>query len=59
MKKAKAKNNWRKTIKNKICAGLFLMIGLIPIWIEGDGTLMLLMLIFAISLLFAKENYID
>ena len=59
MKKAKTKNNWRKTIKNKIYAGLFLLIGLIPIWIEGDGTLMLLMLIFAISLLFAKENYID
>lgn len=59
MKKAKAKNNWRKTINNKIYAGLFIVIGLIPIWIEGDGTLMLLMLIFAISLLFAKENYID
>ena len=59
MKKTKTKNNWRKTIKNKIYMGLFLLIGLIPIWIEGDGTPMLLMLVFAIPLLFAKENYID
>ena len=41
MKKVKTKTNWRKTIKNKICAVIFLLIGLMPILIDGDGTLML------------------
>ena len=59
MRKAKRKNNWRKTIKNKIIAVLMVLITLPLVFIEGDGTGTLFMLLIAIPIFFAKNNLIN
>lgn len=47
-----------ETLANKILALILVFIGVIPIWIIEDGTFLVLMLIFAVPLFFAKENEI-
>lgn len=49
----------KKTIKNKIVAMVFLIVGLLSVLIEGDITALVLFGIIAIPLFFAKENYIN
>lgn len=46
----------RRTIKNKIMAILLVTAGLVPVFIEGDATVLVLSLIFAIPMFFAKKD---
>lgn len=48
----------RRTYKNKLCAISLFIIGLVPMYIINDATVMVLMLIFGVPLFFAKRNYI-
>lgn len=50
---------WKKELlKNKLCALVLILIGLVPILIERDGTFFIFALIFGLPLFFAKENCI-
>ena len=51
------KRYMRKTYKNKLCAIVLLMAGMVPVWLDRDGTALLLMLVIAIPLFFSKKNY--
>ncbi len=48
----------KKTIKNKIVAILLIVCGLVPAFIDKDITAEIMMLLFAIPLFFAKDNWI-
>jgi hypothetical protein len=45
------------TLRNKICALIMVGCGLVPVFLEHDGTVFILTLIFGIPLFFAKENW--
>lgn len=47
-----------KTLKNKLVAIALVGLGAIPAILDDDGTLLVLMLMFAIPLFVAKENLI-
>jgi hypothetical protein len=50
---------WRRELlKNKLYALSLILISLVPILIERDGTVFILALIFGLPLFFAKENWI-
>ncbi len=50
---------WKKELlKNKLYALVLILIGLVPILIERDGTFFIFALIFGILLFFAKDNWI-
>lgn len=50
---------WKKELlKNKLYALVLILIGLVPILIERDGTFFIFALIFGLPLFFAKENWI-
>ena len=50
---------WRRELlKNKLYALALILIGLVPILIERDGTVFILALIIGLPLFFAKENWI-
>jgi hypothetical protein len=51
-------NYFKKTWKNKLVSVLLFFSGCVPIWIDGDGTAFVFLLMFAIPLFFAKNNYI-
>lgn len=51
------KRYMRRTYKNKLCAIVLLMAGMVPVWLDRDGTALLLMLVIAIPLFFSKKNY--
>ena len=53
------KDYFKRTWKNKITAIIFTIIGYLSMLPEGDGTAFVFLLMFAIPLFFAKENYID
>ena len=57
MRKKQTKNVWRKTIKNKISALVLIAIGIVPVLIERDATMLLFALSVGIPLFFAKENW--
>lgn len=48
-----------ETLKNKICAIALLICGGISIFIEGDATVFIFMLIIAIPMFLSKKNWID
>lgn len=48
----------RETLLNKLAALAMLLIGFVMIKLEGDGTILIFMLLFAIPLFFTKENMI-
>jgi hypothetical protein len=48
-----------KTTQNKIHALILILIGLVPIWLDNDATAFVFLLIFAVPLFFAKENWIE
>lgn len=48
-----------KTLKNKLIALGLLGVGMVPILIERDATVLVFVAMPAIPLLFAKENWID
>ena len=50
-------NYMRKTWKNKIVAIVMILAGLLPVWIDGDATALLLFGCIAIPMFFAKENW--
>lgn len=58
MKRSKQRRIWEETRKNKIYAILLLAIGAIPGLIFGEWSGIIVTSIFAIPLLFAKENVI-
>lgn len=45
-------------MKNKICAVIMVAIGTVPVFLEGDGTCLVLFLLLGIPLFFSKENMI-
>lgn len=47
-----------KTLKNKVCALLLLMVGVVPILIEGDASFLVFAACLGIPLFFAKRNWI-
>ena len=50
---------WKKELlKNKLYALILILIGLVPILIERDGTVFILTLMIGLPLFFAKENWI-
>lgn len=48
----------KKTLLNKLAALTMLLIGFAMIKLEGDGTVLIFMLLFALPLFFAKENMV-
>lgn len=48
----------RKLIKNKLYSVVLILIGIIPILIEGDATALVFFLMIGLPLFFAKENWI-
>ncbi len=50
---------WRRELlKNKLCALVLILMGLVPILIERDVTLFIFALMIGLPLFFAKENWI-
>ena len=50
---------WKqKLLKNKLYALVLILIGVVPILIDQDGTFFAFVLTLAIPLFFAKENWI-
>ena len=47
------------TLANKLTAIVLLIVGMVPIFLFKDGTVMLLFSLFAVPLLFAKENWMQ
>ena len=52
------KRNLRKTKKNKIIALIILAIGLVCAMLDGNATFLIIAMVFAIGLFFAKRNWI-
>ena len=48
----------KKTIKNKIVALILIILGVLSVFIDGDGTFMIFAVAVSIALFFAKNNYI-
>ncbi len=48
----------RETFKNKVCATLLTIAGLIPVFVDGDATFLVFTGCIAIPLFFAKKNWI-
>lgn len=52
-------NYLKRTWKNKIAAVAMTAAGILTVCIDNDATFLVLALIFAIPLFFAKENFIE
>ena len=48
----------RELVRNKICSLLLILIGVVPILIERDGTFFIFTLMLGIPMFFSKENWI-
>ena len=48
----------RSLIKNKLYAIIFILIGVVPILIDRDGTFFIFALTIGLPLFFSKENWI-
>ena len=59
IKKGATKMNIKKTWKNKLAALGLALVGYLSMLPEKDATAFVFLLMFAIPLFFAKENYID
>lgn len=49
----------RHLIPNKIMALILLLVGLGPMWLDRDGTVMAFFAVPIVGLFTAKENYVD
>ena len=49
--------HFRETLKNKLSAIALLIVGTIPVMIDGDGTALVFLGCIAIPMFFAKENW--
>lgn len=49
---------WKRTLKNKLYALALLALGVIPILIEGDATLLVLAAFIAIPMFLSRKNWI-
>lgn len=47
-----------KTIKNKICAVLMILLGLMPVFLIEDATALIILGCLSIPLFFAKKNWV-
>lgn len=47
-----------ETLKNKVCASLLLLAGMVPVVMEGDGTALVFLGFIAVPMFFAKTNWI-
>ena len=47
-----------KTLKNKLCSIALLITGIIPIFVDGNATILIFFTCIAIPLFFAKKNWI-
>ena len=56
MRKHKWKEYWKRTWKNKILALVLLIVGSSSLLIGRDGTGLVLAIMFALPLLFEKDN---
>lgn len=54
----KIKRNLHKTRKNKLIALLLLGVGIVSAMVDGDATFLVLAIVFAAGLFFAKQNWI-
>lgn len=59
MKKNKWALYWKETYKNKLCAMVFIIVGIIIAKLDYDLTFLLVAAPFSIALFFAKKNYIE
>lgn len=50
-------NYMRETWKNKITAIALILAGMIPVWIDRDGTALLFFACIALPTFFAKKNW--
>ena len=48
----------KRTFKNKIVALMLIILGVLSVFIDGDGTFMIFVVAVSIALFFAKNNYI-
>lgn len=48
-----------KTLKNKLCGGFLILVGIIPMILDGDATALIMLGMVGVPLLFAKTNWID
>lgn len=48
----------KRTIKNKIVALMLIILGVLSVFIDGDGTFMIFAAAVSIALFFSKNNYI-
>ena len=58
MKKRKWRFYWKETYKNKLCAMVFIIIGIVVAKLDYDLTFLLSTAPFSLALFFAKKNYI-
>lgn len=54
----KIKRSFHKTRKNKLMALLLLGVGIVSAMVDGDATFLVLAIVFAAGLFFAKQNWI-
>lgn len=47
-----------KTLKNKVYGIAMILIGLVPVWIDGDATALLFFGLIGLYLICAKDNWI-
>ena len=57
-KRARRARYWRRTWRNKVSALALVAIGMVPVFIERDGTFLLLALMLGIPMFFSQENWI-
>lgn len=55
----KCKKSKESLIANKLTAIVLLILGMVPVFLWQEGTVMLLFSFFAVPLLFAKENWMQ
>lgn len=48
-----------KLLKNKICALILILVGIITLKLDGNGTFLIILLCFGVPLFFAKEDWIS
>ena len=56
--RARRARYWRRTWRNKLSALALIAISLVPVFIERDGTVLILALLLGIPMFFARENWI-
>lgn len=47
------------TLKNKLCALTLLIVGVVPVLMDKDATVLVFSLLLGVPLFFAKENWIE